>query len=500
MDVYVPIKPYTVNGQGEQEFNNLRVYVSYRKGSGFIVGYHPGWVSKGLGWGWGCVFDFGKNPLTSGAEVLAVPASKNSQKLMQAMYDLLNEADARTLIAELFNERDYNALTTALRNIATTPGWAKQELASIHAHKEDDNTTSTSTTKNSTTMANVEINADMVGRVLVMGSGFATYTIQSVSDEKVVCLFRSEGRPDIPIPMKRGDFEKLLASGNVHWQDEDEDEQPKQEQPKAETTKAETKAEDEVEEVDAEEVEDEPKQEPVKPKLRVVTGKIVQEKVREQPIEDDTEAEEVEDEDEPVEEETEDEPKAEQPKSEPKRTKRTTAKGKYFIVPYTTKKGKEAVKIAGFSEDDEIRARGGELHAAKTCERIKGKKYYELMFGPRYSEAARAMCDALNAGTDFDELLEIVETNTEALAQKRAEQKAEYFEKKAEREKKRAEKEAAKSETKSEPKATATKAAAKGEKLYTEAEVKERIRNAFKALADATGGNVADFEPLIEAA
>ena len=349
-------------------------------------------------------------------------------------------------------------------------------------------------------MANVEINAALVGKVLVMGTGFATYTIQSVSDEKVETLFHSEGRPDIPIPMKRGDFEKLLASGNVHWQDEDEDEQPKQEQPKAETTKAETKAEDEVEEVDAEEVEDEPKAEPVKPKLRVVTGKIVQEKVREQPIEDDTEAEEVEDEDEPVEEETEDEPKAEQPKSEPKRTKRTTAKGKYFIVPYTTKKGKEAVKIAGFSEDDEIRARGGELHAAKTCERIKGKKYYELMFGPRYSEAARAMCDALNAGTDFDELLEIVETNTEALAQKRAEQKAEYFEKKAEREKKRAEKEAAKAETKSEPKAKATKAAAKGEKLYTEAEVKERIRNAFKALADATGGNVADFEPLIEAA
>ena len=356
----------------------------------------------------------------------------------------------------------------------------------------------TSTTKNSTTMANVEINADMVGRVLVMGSGFATYTIQSVSDDKVETLFHSDGRPDIPIPMKRKDFEKLLASGNVHWQDEDEDEQPKQEQPKAETTKAETKAEGEVEEVDAEEVEDEPKAEPVKPKLRVVTGKIVQEKVREQPIEDDTEAEEVEDEDEPTEDETEDEPKAEQPKSEPKRTKRTTAKGKYFIVPYTTKKGKEAVKIAGFSEDDEIRARGGELHAAKTCERIKGKKYYELMFGPRYSEAARAMCDALNAGTDFDELLEIVETNTEALAQKRAEQKAEYFEKKAEREKKRAEKEAAKADTKSEPKAT--KAAAKGEKLYTEAEVKERIRNAFKALADATGGDVKDFEPLIEAA
>ena len=493
MDVYVPIKPYTVNGQGELEFNNLRVYVSYRKGSGFIVGYHPGWISKGLGWG--CVLDFGKNPLTSGAEVLAVPASKNSQKLMQAMYDLLNEADARTLIAELFNERDYNALTTALRNIATTPGWAKQELASIHAQKEDENTTSTSTTKNSTTMANVEINADMVGKVLVMGSGFATYTIQSVNDEKVETLFHSEGRPDIPIPMKRGDFEKLLASGNVHWQDEDEDE-PKQEQPKSEPKSEPATDGDDVEEVDAEEVEElKPKAEP---KLRVVTGKIVQEKVREQPIEDDTEAEEVEDEDEPVEEETEDEPKAEQPKSEPKRTKRTTAKGKYFIVPYTTKKGKEAVKIAGFSEDDEIRARGGELHAAKTCERIKGKKYYELMFGPRYSEAARAMCDALNAGTDFDELLEIVETNTEALAQKRAEQKAEYFEKKAEREKKRAEKEAAKAETKAEPKAT--KAAAKGEKLYTEAEVKERIRNAFKALADATGGNVADFEPLIEAA
>lgn len=493
MDVYVPIKPYTVSRQDEQEFNNLRVYVSYRKGRGFIVGYHPGWISKGLGWG--CILDFGKNPLTSGADVLAVPASKNSQKIMQAMYELLNEADARTLIAELFNERDYNALTTALRNISTTPGWAKQELASIHAQKEDEKTenTSTSTTKNSTTMANVEINADMVGRVLVMGSGFATYTIQSVSDDKVVCLFHSEGRPDLTIPMKRGDFGTLLTSGNLHWQDEDE--QPKQEQPKQEQPKSEPKSEpttdDDVEEVDAEEVEDE--QPKAEPKLRAVTGKIVQEKVREQPIEDDADAEEVEDE--PIEDDTEDDTEDE-PKAEPKRTKRTTAKGKYFIVPYTTKKGKEAVKIAGFSEDDEIRARGGELHAAKTCERIKGKKYYELMFGPRYSEAARAMCDALNAGTDFDELLEIVETNTEALAQKRAEQKAEYFEKKAEREKKRAEKEAAKAE----PKAKATKAAAKGEKLYTAAEVKERIRNAFAALAAATGGDVTDFEPLIEAA
>lgn len=344
----------------------------------------------------------------------------------------------------------------------------------------------TSTTKNSTTMANVEINAALVGKVLVMGkSGSTTYTIVSVdADGEVInTIFRRENNPDLPIRMKKDDFEKLLASSNVHWQDESTEDEPKQEQP---TT------DEDVEEVDAEEVEDEPKQEPVKPKLRVVTGKIVQEKVREQPVED---------EEEPTEDETEEEPKAEQTKAEPKRTKRTTAKGKYFIVPYTTKKGKEAVKIAGFSEDDDIRARGGELHAAKTCERIKGKKYYELMFGPRYSEAARAMCDALNAGTDFDELLEIVETNTEALAQKRAEAKAEYFEKKKEREAKRAEREAEKkAEAKSEPKATATKAAAKGEKLYTEAEVKARIRAAFKALADATGGNVADFEPLIEAA
>lgn len=343
-------------------------------------------------------------------------------------------------------------------------------------------------------MANVEISVAMVGRVLVMGTGFASYTIVSVDDEKVNTIFHREGSVDIPIPMKRKDFEKLLSSGNVHWQDEDATEQPKQEQPKAETSKAEPTTDEDVEEVDAEEVDEQPKKEP---KLRIVTGKIVQEKMREQPIEDESDAEEVEDED-----ETEDKPiEDEQPKHTSKRTKRTTAKGgKYFIVPYTTKKGKEAVKIAGFSEDDDIRARGGELHAAKTCERIKGRKVYELMFGPRYSEAARAMCDALNAGTDFDELLEIVETNTEALAQKRAEQKAEYFERKAEREKKRAEKETAKAEPKSEPKAKATKTAAKGEKLYTEAEVKERIRNAFATLAAATGGDVTDFEPLIEAA
>ncbi len=321
-----------------------------------------------------------------------------------------------------------------------------------------------------------------VGRVLVIGSGAATYTIKSVDGDRVVVDFQREGMKQT-FPMTKGAINSLVEQGKMHWADDE----PKQEAPKAKA-KAEPKSEpieDEVEEENAEEVIDE-EPVPVRPKvkLRVVTGRIVKDKVREQPVDD-------EDEDEPI----EDEPKAEPKPKATKRTAKRTAKVKYTFATYTTKRGKEAGKIVGLDEDEPAYQRAGEIHASHTWERKDGKRVYVLLFSPRYTDAAREVCNALNEGCDFDDLLDIVETNTEALAAKRAEQKAEYLERKAQREAKKQEAEKAKATAKA-SKSSATD----GEKLYTEAQVKARIRRAFETLAKSLGCKIKDLEPIIKAA
>ena len=333
--------------------------------------------------------------------------------------------------------------------------------------------------------------ADLIGKELIVGNGVAKYIIKSVEGDTWRCIFHRDGVKDLELPMKAASLLKMVEENRVQWAEaptEAKTESTKDETAKPESTKAaptEAKAEgetDDIEEVDAEEIEEpKPTPKPAKPKLRIVTGKIVKEKVR-QPIE----------EDEPTEDETEDEPSEDETEEEtpkPKAKARKRAKGKYVFVTYTTKRGKTAGKIQGLSEDEPAYQRAGEIHASHTWERKDGKRVYSLLFGPRYTDAAKEVCRALNEGADFDELLDIVETNTEALAQKRAEMKAEYLEKKAKREEER--------------KAKTAKAAAKGakgEELYTEAQVKERIRNAFAMVAKALKVNVDDLEPIIKVA
>ena len=329
-------------------------------------------------------------------------------------------------------------------------------------------------------MANVNYkDSDLIGKELIVGNGVAKYIINSVEGDTWVCTFQRKDAEDLELRMKAASLLKMVETGKVRWAEEPT---ATETTPKDEPTEAETEGEldnDEVEEVDAEEIESKPTPKPAKPKLRIVTGKIVKEKVREQPDEDEPT--------EPIEDEGEEEVE-ETPKPKPKARKRT-AKGKYTFATYTTKRGKTAGKICGLSEDEPAYQRAGEIHASHTWERKDGKRVYTLLFGPRYTDAAKEVCRALNEGADFDELLDIVETNTEALAQKRAEMKAEYLEKKAKRE--------------AERKAKTAKAAAKGakgEELYTEAQVKERIRKAFALLAKALKVNVDDLEPIIEAA
>jgi len=332
--------------------------------------------------------------------------------------------------------------------------------------------------------------ADLIGKELIVGNGVAKYIIKSVEGDTWRCIFHRDGVKDLELPMKAASLLKMVEEKRVAWADaptEAKPESTKDETAKPETkpepTKAETKGDaDDVEEVDAEEIET-PKPKAAKPKLRVVTGKIVKEKVREA-IEEAEEEEPTEpiDETEDDEPETETEEEVEETPKPKAKVRKRTAKGKYIFATYTTKRGKTAGKICGLSEDEPAYQRAGEIHASHTWERKDGKRVYSLLFGPRYTDAAKEVCRALNEGADFDELLDIVETNTEALAQKRAEMKAEYLEKKAKREEER------KAKT------------AKAEELYTEEQVKARIRAAFAMVAKALKINIDDLEPIIKVA
>ena len=204
------------------------------------------------------------------------------------------------------------------------------------------------------------------------------------------------------------------------------------------------------------------------------------------------------DEDAPVQPEEAPKPKAEQPKTTKAKTAKGASKGKYVFAAYTTKSGKTGGKILGFDPEDEIYQAGMQFHASKTWERNNGKRVYALIFGPRYKDCAEAICEALNSGACLDEVIAIADNTTEQNAQERAEKKAEYFAKKAER----AERAAAKAaEAQGATASTGSKGASvKGERLYTEAEVKERIRKAFAALAAAADIKLEDLEPLIQAA
>lgn len=310
--------------------------------------------------------------------------------------------------------------------------------------------------------------ADLIGKVLVIGNNSAKYTIKSViDDEKVNAIFTRPGMPDIAMPMAIASIREMLNKNMAHFEGESVAESadaPKQEQPKAEQPKKQR----------ATRIEAEPK-----PEEPTANFEDVDEDAPEQP----TEAPK---------------PKAEQPKTTKAKTAKGASKGKYVFDSYTTKSGKTGGKILGFDSEDEIYQAGMQFHASKTWERKNGKRIYTLIFGPRYKDCAEAICEALNSGAGLDEVIAIADNTTEQNAQERAEKKAEYFAKKAERAERAKEKAA---EAQGTTASTGSKGAStKGERLYTEAEVKERIRKAFAALATAAGIKLEDLEPLIQAA
>lgn len=155
MGFYVAVKPYTTEGNGDQVFNTLSMSVSYTKGKGFRANYHPGWKT---GWdGFGCVFDFGSNPLTGTTYVDIEAAAKNNVKRLTQFKTNLEAA--KDDIVWLFDERNWAELKRLVKDVAVC-GYTYSIEERIKELRRYQNSDSTETTinQNNTTMATVEMN------------------------------------------------------------------------------------------------------------------------------------------------------------------------------------------------------------------------------------------------------------------------------------------------------------------------------------------------------
>lgn len=289
--------------------------------------------------------------------------------------------------------------------------------------------------------------ADLIGKTIVVNGSNVKYVIKSVDGDKLMTDFIMGDRT-MPCPVPMSQVESMVEAGK--WTIEGSEE-PTATETKAEDVKPEATATEEptaTEEV--EEVIDEP--EPVKAATVKMQPK---DKAEEKAT-----------------------PKPQKPQTKAKTAKKeqeAPAAGRLRYETYTTKKGKTGAKIVGFHETDAAYLAGPELHGSATYERDKdGNKTFCLLFSHRYAEAAKEVCKALNAGKSVADCQAIVDKATEERAQRREEWRAKRDAKENENE---------------------NAATAKTEKLYTEAEV----RKAFATLAEASGVDVKEFEPIIEA-
>lgn len=292
--------------------------------------------------------------------------------------------------------------------------------------------------------------ADLIGKTIVVNGSNVKYVIKSVDGDKLMTDFIMGDRT-MPCPVPMSQVESMVEAGKwtIEGSEEPTATETKSEDVKPEATATEEPtATEEVEEVQPEE----PKAETVKVKTEMPKDKA-EEKAT---------------------------PKPQKPQTKAKTAKKeqeAPAAGRLRYETYTTKKGKTGAKIVGFNETDAAYLAGPELHGSKAWENDKqGNKTFCLLFSHRYAEAAKEVCKALNAGKSVADCQAIIDGCTEERAQRREEW--------------RARRDARDNATTNEGEATAAT-----EKLYTEAEV----RKAFATLAEASGVDVKEFEPIIEA-
>ena len=210
--------------------------------------------------------------------------------------------------------------------------------------------------------------ADLIGKSISNG-GNAKYTINSIEGDKVSVTFQMGDSEGKPMTMGVAQVEKLLQGG---WTVSDgTQEAPKTEEPKAKTVKMEPK----------------PKQEQTaKPKVTL---------------------------------------RKKQPQTEAEESKQEQPKGKLTYSTYTNAKGKTCAKVSGFAETDAAyqKEAAASLHGSATYENTKQGRVNFLLFGPRYAEVAKTVCQMLNEGKTVADCQAVVDAATEERAQKREEWK-----------------------------------------------------------------------------
>lgn len=234
------------------------------------------------------------------------------------------------------------------------------------------------------TNENVKV-ADLIGKSISNG-GNAKYTINAIEGDKVSVTFQMGDSEGKPMTMGVAQVEKLLAGGwQVQGSEEcrvksekfaTEQEDSKTEEPKAKTVKMET--------------EPKPKKEqPAKPKVTLRKKQ----------------------------------PQTEEPETgnvEPE-----TKAGRLTYSTYTNAKGKTCAKISGFAETDAAYQTEAavSLHGSATYENTKQGRVNFLLFGPRYAEVAKTVCQMLNEGKTVSDCQAVVDAATEERMAKREERK-----------------------------------------------------------------------------
>lgn len=485
-DFYVAIKPYQVENS---TFNEIHVSVCYNYSHNhFYVSLQPGWKSD---FGHGCVIMGDQNPLTASKWVKLQQSPKNSQKTINLMGAALEQFS--DLIVLLFDQREWQKLEAIVKNVtqsalpgaatttATLRKLADQYIASA-SKSEPATETNDQTTNNQNEVMNTNVKAaDLIGKEIIVGNNIAKYVIKSVEGDTLKCDYII-GTKAVPMPLLMKTVTDMVAQGK--WTCD----------AIAATATATEKPADTIPGVDV------PEESDIAPSVTMPpTPPTDPEDVEDPSGEPDPDCvgelvsvtkEEL---DRIHENLRNNKPTAKKPAKKevaPKQTKtkteKTTAKANLVYQTYKNKKGKVCAKIMGFKEDDAAYKSGMELHGSASYETVKGERVYALYFGPRYAEAAKQVCEALNAGKSVAEAKAIIDSTTEERAKAREEWKAKRAEYVAKKEAAKSDtavqKTAAKSKTeKSESAYTASEVAAMLKSIMAGADIPEEIKKVMKA-------------------
>lgn len=395
---YVAITPYNVQGV-EDQYNELSVFTNYNDYTHqFYVSLHAGWKST---FGHGSIIMGDSNPLTASTRVYVKESPRNSQKTINEIGAALELA--KTDIAWLFDERMWTELRQFVKDVALC-GYNENLKSQISNLKLQKNTTMEKTVKA----------ADLIGKTIVVGDNQATIVIKSVDGDKLSAEFTKDGKAtpmSFPLSQLKGMTEKGLwkVKSDVGSLRSEVGSQTSaiEHQPSAIKTEADVAEVEDIVPV-------------VTPKEKSDGGSKTADVP--QPIPADEEPA-------PIKVKLKTNAKT---KTNTNPTNQTNEGGKYVYATYTTSKGKTGAKITGVSETDAAYQQASAIHASASYERDKdGNKLFYLCFGPRYAEAAKQVCEALNAGKPIEDAIAIIDKATEERATKREEWKQKREERKA---------------------------------------------------------------------